>query len=109
MYLTQKALNYLEITKVPQCINSNFLITDLEKIIYTSNYDSTKDYKLNKLSKNMISLIQKWNNSPVSEEVFFMENNSSLEITPDTSEKCSALMVFPIYMNNKIVRTCYLL
>lgn len=102
MELTQQALNYIKLTNISHCIHSNFLITDLEKIIYAENYDSKYDYESNNLSQNLISLINKWNILPISEDVFLVENNPSLKITNNDTEPYSALMVFPIYLNKKI-------
>lgn len=102
MELTKQALDYIKLSKISQCICSNFLITDLTKVIYTETYDSKCNYQSKYLSHNITSLIDKWNILPVSEEISLIENNPSIQIVHNDTEKYSAMMIFPIYLDRKI-------
>lgn len=102
MKLTQKTLNYIKQSKISQCINSNFLIADLKRVIYTENYDSKFSYQYKYLSDNITSLIDMWNVLPISEQVSLIENNPTIQIVNDDTEKYSAMMIFPIYLNKQI-------
>ena len=102
MKLTQKTLNYIKQSNISQCINSNFLIADLEKVIYTENYDSKFSYQHKYLSDNITSLIGMWNVLPISEQVSLVENNSTIKIVNDDTEKHAAIMIYPIYLNKQI-------
>lgn len=102
MKLTKQALDYIKLSKISKCIGSNFLIADLTKVIYTETYDSKFNYQSKYLSHNITSLINKWNILPVSEEIYLIENNPSIQIIDNDTEKYSAIMIFPIYLDKKI-------
>lgn len=102
MLLNKNLLDYLEFTNVPKCTNSNFLITDLEKILFSSTCNSIKDCESLKLSENIINLIEKWSISPVSNDLFFVQNNPTFPITKNNLKKPSSIMIFPIYVKNKL-------
>lgn len=102
MKLTQPTLDFIKLSNISHCINSNFLITDLKKIIYAESYDSKYSYQSKQLSNNITSLIHKWSNLPMSEEISLMENNPSIQIVNNDTEKYSAMMIFPIYLDAKM-------
>ncbi len=102
MLLNKNLLDYLEFTNVPKCTNSNFLITDLEKVLFSSTCNSIKDYESSKLSESIINLIEKWHVAPVSNDLFLMQNNPTFSITKSNLSKPSSIMIFPVYVSNKL-------
>lgn len=109
MQLSQKAIKYIESANIPNTIDSSFLVSDLEKIIYTAT-NKKNDYYISKpLSSDLLSLIQKWQQLPVSEDLLFMENKCTIKLIDNDSETYAAQMIFPIYLNNSVERTGYLL
>ncbi len=102
MELTQKALNYIKHSNIARCISSNFIITDLKRVIYTENYDSKYNYQYKYLSNNIITLINNWTHLPISEEISLVENNPKIKIINNDTEKYSAMMIFPIYLDKEI-------
>ncbi len=108
MQLTKEVIDYISSINVPKSINSNFLVADLERIIYTATFSKNDYYMSNPLSKDIFLLIQDWNKLPISEDLFFMENIPNIKIINNDTEKYSALMIFPIYLDKKIQRSCYL-
>lgn len=102
MELTQRTLDYIKLSNISQCINSNFLIADLKQVIYTENYDSKFSYQYKYLSDNITSLIDMWNILPISEQVSLVENNPTIQIVNNDTEKHAAMMIFPIYINKQI-------
>lgn len=105
MQLSEKVINYIKSTHIPISINSNVLISDLEKIIYTATFEQDKYYMYNHLSKEISSLIKEWNSLPISENLFLIENNSIKKIIINDKNSYSGLMIFPIYIDNKIERS----
>ncbi len=105
MQLSEKVINYINFVNIPKAINSNCLITDLEKIIYTSTFTEDEYYMSNSLSIDLLLLIKEWDKAPISEELFLMENNSSNKIICDDKKNYAALMIFPIYLKDKIERS----
>lgn len=107
MHLSEEVIGYIKTVNIPKTINSNFLISDLEKIIYTATYED--DYYISKpLNNDLLSLIEEWKMLPISEYLLFMENNSTIKLIDNDIEKYSAQMIFPIYLNNSIERISYL-
>lgn len=105
MQLSEKVIHYIKSTHIPESINSNVLISDLEKIIYTATFEQDKYYMSNPLSKEILSLIKDWNSLPISENLFFMENNSIKKVINSDKKEYAALVIFPIYIDNKIERS----
>lgn len=107
MHLSEEVISYIKTVNIPKTINSNFLISDLDKIIYTATYED--DYYISKLlNSNLLTLIEKWKQLPVSEDLLFMENDSTIKLIDNDIENYSAQMIFPIYLNNSIERIGYL-
>ena len=107
MHLSEEVISYIKTVNIPKTINSNFLISDLEKIIYTDTYED--DYYISKpLNNNLLSLIEKWKKLPISEDLLFIENDSTIKLIDNDIENYSAQMIFPIYLNNSIERIGYL-
>lgn len=101
MHLSEEVISYIQSINIPKSINSNFLISDLEKIIYTATYED--DYYISKpLNNDLLALIEKWKQLPVSEDLLFMENDSTVKLIDNDIENYSAQMIFPIYLNNSI-------
>lgn len=107
MHLSEEVISYIKTVNIPKTINSNFLISDLDKIIYTATYED--DYYISKpLNSDLLTLIEKWRQLPVSEDLLFMENNSTIKLIVNDIENYSAQMIFPIYLNNSIERIGHL-
>lgn len=107
MHLSEEVIGYIKTVDIPKTINSNFLISDLEKIIYTATYEH--DYYISKpLNNDLLSLIEEWKKLPISEDLLFMENDSTIKLIDNDIENYSAQMIFPIYLNNSIERIGYL-
>lgn len=107
MHLSEGVISYIKTVNIPKTINSNFLISDLDKIIYTATYED--DYYISKtLNNDLLTLIKKWKQLPVSEDLLFMENDSTIKLIDNDIENYSAQMIFPIYLNNSIERIGYL-
>lgn len=102
MKLVGKALDYLQKTNF-KMINSNFLLADLNRVLYTTIISSMDDPYLDKpLSKDMQELIAEWSNKEFSEDLLIILNNNFKQIVEDDSTIYSAQMVFPIFINNKL-------
>lgn len=102
MQLSEKLIHYIKSTHIPESINSNVLILDLEKIIYTATFEQDKYYMYNHLSKEILSLIKEWNSLPISENLFFVENKSIKKVISSDKQE------YVVYIDNKIERSCYL-
>lgn len=109
MQLSTNAINYIESIDILKTINSNFLISDLEKIIYTTTYEQDEYYISKPLNANLLSLIKEWQQLPISENLLFMENISTIKLVDNDSENYTAQMIFPLYLENSIKRIGYLL
>ena len=104
MQLSTNAINYIESIDILKTINSNFLISDLEKIIYTTTYEQDEYYISKPLNANLLSLIKEWQQLPISENLLFMENISTIKLVDNDSENYTAQMIFPLYLENSIKR-----
>lgn len=102
MQLSDRIISFIKKSNVPESINSNFLITDLEKVIYAATFEENEYYMSKPLNIDLVSLINEWNTLPISEDLFFMENNSTKKVINNDKNKYSGLMVFPIYPKDKI-------
>lgn len=102
MQLSKKAIEYIESTRLPYSINSSFLITDLEKIIYVATLKQDEYYMSKSLNNDVLNLIEKWNTLPISEDLFFMENKPRIKLISDDTKEYSSLMIFPMYIQNKL-------
>lgn len=109
MQLSTDVINYIESIDIPKTINSNFLISDLEKIIYTATYEKDEYYISKPLNANLLSLIKEWQQLPISENLLFMENISTIKLVDNDSEYYTAQMIFPLYLDDSIKRIGYLL
>lgn len=109
MQLSKEAISYIESIDIYKTINSNFLVSDLEKIIYATTYEKDEYYLSNPLNNDLLSLIEKWKQLPISENLLFMENISTLKLVDNDSENYTAQMIFPLYLDNSIKQIGYLL
>lgn len=98
MNLSKNVLNYLERINVQKTTNSHLLLTDLEKIIYSTN----ENYSNTLISKDLIELIEKWQKEPITEDLYFLSNNPIIKITTDDKDAFLGIMIFPIYIDYKI-------
>lgn len=108
MELSKLTIDYISALNLPNSIKSNLLITDLEKIIYADTQYVDISYVSKPLSKDLLELINNWKGLPITEDLFLTENNPKKRIIDVNSETYSAQMIFPIYLNNKLERTCNL-
>lgn len=111
MQLSEKVLDYIKFTSIPRTIKSNFLITDLEKVIYSTTIEEEdKEYYISKtLSNDLSSLIKEWSSLPISENLKLLQNSPCIDIIENDSKHYDSLMVFPIYISDKIERFSYFL
>lgn len=98
MNLSNEVFNYLDFIKVQKTLNSHLLLTDLEKIIYSTD----ENYNDKQISKDLIELIENWQKEPISEDLSFLSNNPVIKITNDEIEFPLGIMIFPIYIDSKI-------
>lgn len=98
MNLSNEVFNYLDFIKVQKTINSHLLLTDLEKIIYSTD----ENYIDKQISKDLIELIENWQKEPISEDLSFLSNNPVIKITNDEIEFPLGIMIFPIYIDSII-------
>ena len=102
MQLSEKTIQYLSTLGLPNSINSNFLIADLEKIIYTATDHLDECYYSKPLSTDLLALIEYWKELPIAENIYFMENHYPIKIINNDSQKYSAQMIFPLYVEDKL-------
>ena len=103
MELVGKALDYIQNTANIKMLNSNFLISDLNKIIYTTMINHIDcDYLDKLLSHDMQELITEWSNKTYSEDLFIVLNDNYKQIIENDSTNYSAQMFFPIFIDNKL-------
>lgn len=108
MHLSEEVIGYIKTTDIPKTINSSFLISDLEKIIYAATYENDDYYISKPLNSDLLTLVEEWKHLPVSENLLFIENNSTIKLIDNDIENYSSQMIFPIYLNNSIERIGYL-
>lgn len=102
MQLSEKTIQYLSTLGLPNSIKSNFLIADLEKIIYTATDYSDEYYFSKPLSADLLTLIEDWKKLPIAENIFFMENNPTKKIICNDTQKYNSQMIFPLYVEDKL-------
>lgn len=101
MKITNDLKLYLDQTTT--IVNSEIIVTDLEKVLFTC-FKHSDDSLLNKpLSQDMIELYDMWKNQQSYNDNFLMLNKDFKKITnEDDFIEYSAQMIFPIYHNNSI-------
>lgn len=109
MQLSNDAIKYIQSLNVPHSLNSNFLICDLEKIIYVDTDGLNEYYNSKPLSNDILSIINEWYKLPLSEKLFLIENQPNIKIIDTDEKKYSAIMIFPIYIQENLQRTYNLL
>lgn len=102
MQLSDDVLKYLRLIQVLKTTNSNLLITDLNKIIYTTTYEKDSYYINQKISNDLTLLITKMNKLPIDEKVFVLENSPTIKLVDNDETDYSAVIILPIYLDNKI-------
>ncbi len=102
MELLGKALNYIHTTNF-KVLNSNFLVSDLNKIIYSTiiNYID-EDYLNKELSQDMQDLVAEWKDKEYSDDLFIILNDNLKQIIKEDSTDYSAQMFFPIFIDNRL-------
>lgn len=103
MELCPKLISYLDNCQIYKTLGSNFLLTDLERIIYSNTNDIYNCYCMRQLNIDIISLIDKWKNENTSLDTMLVENNPNISIINNDTCNYSAIMIFPIYADNEIV------
>lgn len=98
MKVNNKLKSYFEFINLPDSINSNFVMTDLEKVIYKSN--SIDLYEEEIITKEIINIIKSFeSNRDIS---FIIKNKETCPIVEKDRIKYAAQVYLPIYLNNKI-------
>lgn len=101
MILSKETIDYLSSLQL-KTINSNIIITDLKTIIYASTLYNDNYYVSKPISNDLIELIKLWNEMPITEDLFYMENRSNIHITIEDKLDYNSLIIFPLYLDNKI-------
>ncbi len=102
MHLSNQAINYLESLPLNTIINSNIIITDLEKIIYTSNFNNNNYFLSKSISNDLLNIIECWNDTTISENLFYIKNNPNINIIKEDNNTYDSLIIFPLYLENKL-------
>lgn len=102
MKLSTQTIDYLESIPLDKFINSNIIITDLKKVIYTSTFSKSNLYISKLVSNDLLDLINYWNKMPISEDLFYLKNNPNMRLTINDTEIYDSLIIFPLYFNNNI-------
>lgn len=103
MNITEKLKNYLISTQLPYSINNNFLLTDLEKVLYAATFYNTNYYCNKKLSIDIINIIDEWKCLSYSDDLFILKNANLYNIITDDKTNYSAQIIFPLYKNKELV------
>jgi len=102
MELSEKLLNYLKSTGIPASINQNFLLTDLNKVLYSATFDNNEYYNNQKLSNYLIELINIWKNEENYEKLYILANKQNYPIIQKDSKEYSAQIILPIYLKSEL-------
>lgn len=101
MQVSEKLVELLHNFNIPN-LNSNFLMSDLYQILYTTT-NKLDDYYWHKpLSEDIKDLAVKWSYEDFSEDLFLVLNDNLKQIIQNDSTNYSAQMIFPIYINKKL-------
>ncbi len=107
MQISERCVKLLHDCNIPM-LRSNFLMADLEKILYgvideqnekELNYDN---YWHKPLSNDMLSLANEWKDKTFTEDLFLILNNNLKQITENDTTKYSAQMIFPFFVEKKL-------
>ena len=101
MQVSEKLVELLHNFNIPN-LNSNFLMSDLYQILYTTTTKLNDYYWHKPLSEDIKDLAVEWSYEEFSEDLFLILNDNLKEIIENDSTKYSAQMIFPIYINKKL-------
>ncbi len=107
MQISEKCVKLLHDCNIPM-LRSNFLMADLEKILYGVIDEQNKkelkydDYWHKPLSNDMLNLANEWKDKTFSEDLFLILNNNLKQITENDTTKYSAQMIFPFFVEKKL-------
>lgn len=102
MELSQKLLNYLNEGVSINIINSNFLLTDMEKIIYTKTFYLNNYYDNMPLSKDLFKLNGLLKECAINSKCI-IRNQELYRIIEGDIIDYSAQIIFPVLKNREIV------
>jgi len=103
MVLSQEIIDYLQKTNIPTSINQNFLLTDLEKVIYAATYNDNKYYLEKNLDNSLNKIISQWQNKTFCEDLYIIENTTTVPIIQNDRKNYSAQIILPIIVNKDLV------
>ena len=97
MQITETLINYLKDCHLQ--LNSNVLLTDLNKIILADTFSCNGIYINKPLDNELLDLIQDWKDKDYSNQLSLILNNNLKKFIINDTVKYSAQMIFPIFHN----------
>lgn len=98
MQITETLINYLKDSHLQ--LNSNVLLTDLNKIILADTFSFNEIYLDQPLNNELLDLIQDWKDKGYSNQLSLILNNNLKKFTTNDKANYSAQMIFPIFHND---------
>lgn len=98
MQITETLINYLKDSHLQ--LNSNVLLTDLNKIILADIFSFNDHYLNQPLNSELLDLIQDWKDKSYSNELSLILNNNPKKFIINDTTNYSAQMIFPIFHND---------
>lgn len=95
MQITETLINYLKDSHLQ--LNSNVLLTDLNKIILADIFSFNDHYLNQPLNSELLDLIQDWKDKSYSNELSLILNNNPKKFIINDTTNYSAQMIFPIF------------
>lgn len=100
MQITETLINYLKDSHLQ--LNSNVLLTDLNKIILADIFSFNDHYLNQPLNSELLDLIQDWKDKSYSNELSLILNNNPKKFIINDTTNYSAQMIFPIFHNDML-------
>lgn len=107
MQISEKCVELLHSFNLPS-LNSNFLMADLDKVLYGIIDEKNKvplnynDYCHKPLSNDLLALANEWKDKTFSEDLFLILNNNLKQIIKKDTTKYSAQIIFPFFVNRQL-------
>ncbi len=100
MQITETLINYLKDSHLQ--LNSNVLLTDLNKIILADIFSFNDHYLNQPLNSELLDFIQDWKDKSYSNELSLILNNNPKKFIINDTTNYSAQMIFPIFHNDML-------
>lgn len=95
MQITETLINYLKDSHLQ--LNSNVLLTDLNKIILADTFSFNEIYLDQPLNNELLDLIQDWKDKGYSNQLSLILNHNLKKFITNDIANYSAQMIFPIF------------